>query len=132
MHYKGLKFIFFLESSSPSDDELAVLKTCVFPVIVRNGSAVADTDPVEVCDGVFGKVPGPYSKLPNAIEVLRESVDTVEVMLMGDKPAMPAAEAPTKPATGRKGAKAEESSKPPADAPKTAPEASAWGTEVKA
>lgn len=104
---KAPKILFFVDGMAPSAEDMAAASEINGQVVFRNARAVPSEGALETCDGVAGKVPPQYSKLPTAEQATKAHAAKVKALKKGDSPAPVAPVAPqgdADPATGTESA----------------------------
>lgn len=93
---KAPKILFFVDGMAPSAEDLAAASEINGQVVFRNARAVPSEGALETCDGVAGKVPPQYSKLPTAEQATAKRAAKVKALAskVGDSPAPAAPVAP--------------------------------------
>ena len=89
------KVLYFVDGVAPTADDIKDASAIAAHVVYRNARAVASEGALEDCDGVAGKVPPQYAKLPSAqLAVQRHATKIAAIASkVGDSPA------PSAPAT---------------------------------
>lgn len=93
---KAPKILFFVDGMAPSSEDMAEAAEITGQVCFRNARAISAEGSLEACDGVAGKVPPQYSKLPTAKEAAKAHTAKVKAMKQGDIPAPNPSPAETK------------------------------------
>lgn len=86
---KPAKILFFVDGFAPTPDDIKAAGAINGQVCFRNARAITAEGSIEECDGVAGKVPPTYSKLPTAEEAVakREAAIAALAAKVGDSPA---------------------------------------------
>lgn len=74
------KILFFVDGMAPTAVDVEAASEINAHVVFRNARAVPADGSLEACDGVAGKVPAPYSKLPTAAQAIKTHAVKVREM----------------------------------------------------
>lgn len=108
---KTPKILFFVDGMAPSSEDMAEAAEITGQVCFRNARAIASEGSLEACDGVAGKVPPQYAKLPSAKEAAKAYSQKLKAMKQGDTPAPVVAPAETEADRKAKEAASQEAAK---------------------
>lgn len=99
MNMKPAKILYFVDGVAPTGEDITAAAAINGQVCFRNARAVPADGCLEECDGVAGKVPAPYAKLPTAEQAVEKRAAKIAAMAakVGDSPAPVVPSAPSAP-----------------------------------
>lgn len=86
---KPAKILYFVDGVAPSADDMIAAAAINGQVCFRNARAIVSEGALEECDGVAGKVPPTYAKLPTAEQAVEKRAKAIaaKAAKVGDSPA---------------------------------------------
>lgn len=84
---KAPKILYFVDGFQPTSEDISAASEITGQVVFRNARVIPAEGALEACDGVAGKVPAPYKKLPTAEQAIKAHAAKVKALKHGDSPA---------------------------------------------